>query len=531
MAHGEEAKAARYRPREITIEAGGRTSFVIVAASAKRRGHPSAGRRSGAGPSTATRFAVLKSDPPGGIEGVVDKQSMRGFLAMVERDHPAEIVRIAGPVRRELDITSAVFEFERNGRSPVLFFEKIEGFELPVVTNLAGNRTLLAAALGVAPAAMVTAFRERCQRYIPVELVPSAPWQELVLEGDAVDLTRLPIPLHFSVDAAPYITAGQICARDPETGVDTTGFHRLMLKGKNRLGVSLHSRRRMYEYHRRAETRGEALPAAITLGIHPVHYMGSMAYHYPPNVRKYEIVGGLFGEPYRVARCGTADLEVAAGAEIVIEGEILAGARENEGPFGEFTGYASYRSTQNVFVAKRVQMRRDAIFHSVASGTAGDHILVSCLSREAEILNALRRNLPNVLAVHVPTVTCGALMAIIQMKKTAEGQPQMAIAATFGTEFYCKLAVVVDEDVDIFNLSDVMWAVATRTRAERDLMMIPRAMGAILDPSSDPLDNTVTKVGIDATKPAGVDFAERLLISEAERARVRMLLEAEGIRL
>jgi hypothetical protein len=113
-----------------------------------------------------------------------------------------------------------------------------------------------------------------------------APWQEVVFEGDQVDLTKLPIPLHFAVDAAPYITAGQIAARDPLTGVDTTGFHRLMVKGKNRLGVSLHSRRRMHEFHRRAEERGHALPAAITLGIHPLHYMGSMVYAYPPHVRK-----------------------------------------------------------------------------------------------------------------------------------------------------------------------------------------------------------------------------------------------------
>ena len=461
----------------------------------------------------------------------MDKQSMRGFLAAVEREHPREFLRIKEPVRRDYDITSAVFECERAGRSPILFFEKIAGFGLPVVTNLNGNRKLLAVALGVSPDELVATYRTRCQNYIPVERMARAPWQEIVLEGEAVDLTRLPIPLHFAVDAAPYITAGQVCARDPETGVDTTGFHRLMLKGRNRLGVSLHSRRRMYEFHRRAEARGENLPAAITLGIHPVHYMGSMAYHYPPNVRKYEIIGGLFGEPYRVARCGTADLEVAAGAEIVIEGEILAGVHEPEGPFGEFTGYASYRSTQNVFVAKRIQMRKDAIFHSVASGTSGDHIQISCVSREAEILNALRRNLPNVLGVHVPTITCGGLMAIIQMKKTAEGQPQTAIAAAFGTEIYCKIAVVVDEDVDIFNLSDVMWAVATRTRAERDVVMIPRVMGAILDPSSDPADNTVTKIGIDATKPKGADFAERLSIAEEERARAKALLAAAGLRL
>jgi UbiD family decarboxylase len=259
--------------------------------------------------------------------------------------------------------------------------------------------------------------------------------------------------------------------------------------------------------------------------------MGSMAYHYPPNIRKYEIIGALFNEPYRVARCGTAELEVPEGAEIVIEGKILNDVREPEGPFSEFTGYASYRSTENIFVAERIQMRRDAMFHSIASGTASDHILISCVAREGEILNSLRRNLPNVIAVHVPTITCGALMAIIQMKKTAEGQPQQAMMAAFGTETYCKIAVVVDEDVDIFNLADVMWAVATRTRAERDLVFVHRAMGAILDPTSDPVDNTLTKVGVDATKPGGGDFAERLTINDEQRARVRSLLFTSGIRI
>lgn len=458
-------------------------------------------------------------------------QSLRGFVEMVRKDFPEDFVHITGPVRRELDITSTVFELERHGKSPVILFEDVEGFDIPVVTNIAANRRLLAAAMGTTPDALPLAYRERCQNYIPVERVNEAPWQEVVFEGDDVDLTKLPIPLHFDVDKAPYITAGQLAARDPETGVDTVGFHRLMLKGRNRLGLSLHSRRRMYEFHRRAEAKGEALPAVITLGTHPIHYMGSMAYHYPPHVRKYEIIGALFGEPYRVARCGTADLEVPAGAEIVIEGEILANTHEPEGPFGEFTGYASYRSTENVFVAKRVQMRKKPIFHSVASGTAGDHILVTSVSREAEILNSLRRNLPNVRAVHVPLCTVGALMAIVQMKKTAEGQPQQAIMAALGTEFYVKIVVVVDEDVDIFNLQDVMWAVATRTRADKDVTMVHGAIGAILDPTSDPESYTLTKVGIDATKPTGRDFAQRLTISDEQRARVRDILEKAQVRL
>ncbi len=460
-----------------------------------------------------------------------ESQTLRGFLAMVERDYPDEIARITAPVRTHLDMTSLVFELEHAGRSPVVVYENVEGHKMKVVTNIAGSRKLLAACLGVPVGDLPSAFRDRVQKYIPCETVKEAAWQQVTLEGDQVDLSKLPIPTHFSVDAAPYVTAGQLTARDPLTGVDTTGFHRFMLTGKNRLGVSLHSRRRMYEFHKRAEEKGQSLPAAITLGIHPLHYMGSMVFAYPPQVRKYEIIGGLFGEPYRLAKTGVQDLEAPAGAEIVIEGEILANVHEPEGPFSEFTGYASYRSTQNVFVAHRVRMRSDAMFHSVASGMSQDHILVSCVTREGEILNTLRRNLPNVIAVHVPHRTCGAFLAIIKMKKSSQGEPQQAIMAALGTEFYTKYIIVVDEDVDIFDMNDVMWAVATRVKAEKDIVFIPGAKGAILDPTSDPETFTVTKMGIDATKPLGKDFAERLTISEEQRARVRGILAASGIAL
>jgi UbiD family decarboxylase len=461
----------------------------------------------------------------------IDNQSLRGFLRMVETQFPDDFLRVRQEIDPKFESTAMLFELDRAGRSPVVVFLSIKGKTMPLVTNVAGSRKLLAACLGVKVAELPTAFRERCQKYIPCEVVSTAAWDEVVLEGSQIDLTKLPVPLQFTVDAAPYITAGQIAARDPITGVDTTGFHRLMLKGKDRLGISLHSRRRLYEYHRRAEEKGQSLPVAITIGTHPLHYMGSMVYAYPPNVRKFEIIGGLFGEPYRLARCGVADLEVPAGAEIVIEGEILAGVREPEGPFSEFTGYASHRSTQNVFVAKRVRMRRDAIYHSVVSGMSQDHILVSCITREGEILNALRRNLPNVRNVHVPHTTCGAFMAFVSMKKTAEGEPQMAMMATFGTELYTKYVIVVDDDVDIFNMNDVMWAIATRVRAEKDIVFIPGCKGAIIDPTSDPQTFTLTKMGIDATRPADKDFAERLVISDEQRARARALLESAGVKL
>jgi UbiD family decarboxylase len=458
-----------------------------------------------------------------------DNQSLRGFIEATEKADASDVLRISEPVSQQLEMTSTIFELDRLNKSPVVIFENVAGFDMPVVTNVAGNRKLLARCLNSDVASLPTAFRDRCQNYIPCEVVAKGAFDDVVLEGDQIDLTRLPIPYQFTVDAAPYITAGQITARDPESGVDTTGFHRLMLKGKNRLGISLHSRRRMYEFHRRAEAKGQSLPAAIVLGVHPLHYMGSMVYAYPPNVRKFEIIGGLFGEPYRLARCGVGDIEVPAAAEIVIEGEILAGVHEPEGPFGEFTGYASYRSTQNVFVAKRVRMRRDAYFHSVVSGMSRDHILISCITREGEILNALRRNLPNVRAVHVPHKTCGAFLAIVSMKKIAEGEPKMAMLTALGTELYTKHVIVVDDDVDIYDMDDVMWAVATRMRAEKDIFMVPGVKSAIIDPTSDPNTFTVTKMGIDATAPTDEKFAERLTISDAQRDRARAILSSAKV--
>ena len=331
-------------------------------------------------------------------------------------------------------------------------------------------------------------------------------------------------------DAVPFmflfVSATAIAADaegGPETSITVTGYYYAM-RDQSDYGVGVTSLNRG-ALHLEARYNYEANRSASLFAGWNFAGGESVTFQVTP------LIGGLFGEPYRLARTATADLEVPAGAEIVIEGEILAGTREPEGPFGEFTGYASYRSTQNVFVAHRIRMRADAMYHSVVSGMSRDHIQVSCITREGEILNALKRNLPNVRAVHVPHTTCGAFMAFISMKKTADGEPQMAMMATFGTELYTKQVIVVDDDVDIFDMNDVLWAIATRVRAEKDIILIPGAKGAILDPISDPETFTLTKMGIDATRPLGRDFAERLVIEEADRARARAILAGAGIEL
>src|SRR5262245_49726982 len=151
-----------------------------------------------------------------------DNQSLRGFLRLAETEYPEELLRVREPIDLRFDATALVFELDHAGKSPVVMFENVRGSAMQLVTNVAGNRKLLAACLGVEPGNLPTAFRERCQKYIPCELVDRGGWEDVVLEGDDVDLTKLPVPLQFTVDAAPYITAGQIVARDPVTGVDTT---------------------------------------------------------------------------------------------------------------------------------------------------------------------------------------------------------------------------------------------------------------------------------------------------------------------
>jgi UbiD family decarboxylase len=225
-----------------------------------------------------------------------------------------------------------------------------------------------------------------------------------------------------------------------------------------------------------------------------------------------------------IARCSSLDLHVPAWSEIVIEGELLASVYEPEGPFGEFTEYFSARSTENVFEVKCISMRKDAWFHSIASGRAGDHRTTSGLLREAEVRNALRRTIPGVKDVHVPLSGGSALAVFISMRQTRPGEAKHAISIAMGVDHYLKLVVVVDDDVNVFDESDILWAIATRVQADRDLVLISGSLGAILDPSATE-EGVTDKLGIDATKPMDDPFAERLVMEPEKLAWARGLAD------
>ena len=453
-------------------------------------------------------------------------QDLRSFVAAYAEASPGEVIRVDAPVSLEHDVMALVLEYERRRRYPILLFERVTGHDMPIVANVVASRSALAFALGVPDGALAATYARRIKEPIKPVVISDPPFRHTVLTGDAVDLTRLPIPLYFPGDAGRYLTAGMLVARDPDTGVETEGYHRFQLKGPNRMGVSLHSRRRMFEYQRRAEAKGQALPCAIALGLHPLVSMGSLAYP-PPDVGKFDVVGGLFGEPLEVAACATIDLDVPAAAEIVIEGEILPGHREPEGPFGEFTGYFSRRSTEHVFVARALAVRERPWFQSIGSGRAGDHITTLGLIREAEIMNALARVIPNVKAVHVPLSGTSSFTAYVSIKQGRPGEAKHVIPIALGVDHYLKLVIVVDDDIDVFDEADVMWAVATRMQPDRDLVVISGSLGALLDPSADERGVTA-KLGIDATRPFGEPFAEKLVMAPERMAWARALVDRLG---
>ena len=450
-------------------------------------------------------------------------QDLRSFVAAYERAHPGEVIRVTDPVALEEDVMALVLEYERRRRYPILFFERVAGHEIPIVCNVVASRGALAFALGVDERGLAAEYARRIKDSIKPVVIPDPPFRHRVLTGPDLDLTRLPMPRYFPGDAGRYLTAGMLVARDPDTGVETEGYHRFQLKGRDRMGVSLHSRRRMFEYQRRAEARGCALPCAVALGLHPLVSMGSLAYP-PADVGKFEVVGGLLGEPLQVAPCAAIDLHVPAASEIVIEGEILPGVREPEGPFGEFTGYLSRRSTEHVFVARAIAMGERPWFQSIGSGRAGDHITTLGLIREAEIANALGRVIPNVRGVHVPLSGTSSFTAYVSIAQGRPGEAKHVIPIVLGVDHYLKLVIVVDDDIDVFDESEVLWAVATRMQADRDLVVIAGSLGAMLDPSADERGVTA-KLGIDATRPFGEPFGEKLVMPADKMAWARSLVD------
>ncbi|MDX1414695.1 MAG: UbiD family decarboxylase, partial [Candidatus Promineifilaceae bacterium] len=406
--------------------------------------------------------------------------SLREFLASLPDSH---FHTLNDPVDVDHTPTAMVLELEKRGRFPVLHMRQPEGFDMPVVANLFADRERIAKMiLAPSPAEFNQTWLEGHENALPAVLVDSGPVQEVVIEGEDVDVRGLPISRHFEQDAGRYIGSGILICKDPDTGVRNLSYQRLQMKGRNRFGASLHSRGHIWDHLLRSAEREQHLEVAVVLGAHPAVHLAAAA-KVAMEVDELAIAGGLLKQPVELVKCKTIDVEVPANAEIVLEGEILADTFEDEGPYGEYTGYSTYRSTRNVFVVKAITRRADPIYLDIIPGYSNEHLLLGRVAKEAHVFERLKEVLPTLKALNYPR-SGTHFHAYFSFKKTAEGQARHALMLLFGLDSYIKLAVAVDEDIDIFNEEEVLWALATRFQADTDMFVVPKVFCNRLDPSS-----------------------------------------------
>ena len=423
---------------------------------------------------------------------------LRDYLEELKKKAPEEVRVVNRDVDCKFELPAVLAKLESEHRYPAVIFNSVNGGNIPVVSNLFASRYRLALALGCEEKDLNEVYRKREYDKIEPELVSSGPVKEIVLKKKDVDLSKLPIVTHNEKDAGPYITAGAMVVKDPETGIRNTGMYRHMVQGKQQLGIHFAEVSHSTLVYEKYARMGKPLEVAITIGMHPAFYLGVLSF-VPFGVDEYTVVGGLMKEPLEVVKCETVDLEVPAMAEIVIEGTIDPQIRKAEAPFGEYTTLYGRQMMNPVIDITAVTMRKNPIYLDIFSAHP-DHQMAGGTPRLSSIYKAVQMACPTVKDVFMPPSGCCRLTCYISIEKRLEGEAKNAVCAAIAADPFIKYVVVVDADTDIFNDSSIWDAIATRVRVEEDVFIIKNAKGSPLDPTSkDGL--LVDKVGIDATKP------------------------------
>src|ERR1700686_1620385 len=402
-----------------------------------------------------------------------------------------------------------------------LFFHKVIGYDLPVVSGIIRSRERAIMALGCETYREIEdKLQQAIDRPIPPTYIKTSPAREVVLLGENVDLYKLPIPMSSIYDGGPMITAGVVITRDPEFGINS-GIYRFIVKEKNLTGIDIVTPNNMRMFAQRAYAQGRALPISISIGTHPIEITGS-GYRAPLGMDEMAIAGGLRGAPGELAPCQTIDMPYIADAEIVLEAEILpTGWTWPEGRFGEVTRLMGGLHWNPLVRIKAISRRRDAIYYNLHM--PWENTWLAEPTRYAAIRQALKTAGVIVKDINITLGGCAFWHAVISIKKQP-GEGKNALLAALSV-MDLKHVVVVDDDIDVFDPMDVEWAIATRVQGDRDIMIVSNARAKPLDPSLPQgfgVVPTGAKVGIDATIPEGIprEHYERITYAYADRARI-----------
>ena len=441
-------------------------------------------------------------------------QGLEDFLGDYEAAHPADVCTVDRPVSLDQDITAVVWELAERGQHPVLRFPRVEGADREVVTNLFASRARIERMLGAEPDRLHDRYQQLAADAMEMVETDGGPITDRVDTGDRVDLRSLPLLTHFATDLGPYITSGIVVAEDAGGVRGNLSYHRSVVASPTSLGTSLHSRGDLWRLLHEAAADGRKLPVAMVIGAHPLFMLAASA-RVAFDVDEREIAGGLLGEPLEVVRTPRHGLRVPAAAEVVLEGEIDPAADEDEGPFGEFSGYSSDRSTRNRIDVCTVMQRDGAAWVDVVGGNSHEHLNLGRVPREAEMIAKLKDRFGSVAAVHYPH-SGTHFHCYIAVDQRRPGEARQALLGLLGWDPYLKTVVAVDADVDVTRDEEVLWALATHFQPDRDMIVITGLPGSALDPSADKL-GTTSRLALDATRGEGFD-AQRIEISASARA-------------
>jgi phenylphosphate carboxylase beta subunit len=454
-------------------------------------------------------------------------KDLRDFIAKCEEI--GQLKRIKAEVDWDLEL-SHIAKLNEEKKGPALLFENVKGYDTPVITSTCTTTERLAIIMGMPKdTTLVELMRhwvEIGNKKIPPKLLPTGPCKENKIMGKDVDLFKFPVPKFFPMDGGRYFgTAHSVITKDPESGWVNIGTYRLQLLEKNILGTQFIKGKHSDIMLKKYQAMGKPMPVAVVVGADPLMFVMGGA-RFSAFESEYDLAGSIRGEPIEVVKCETNDLIVPAGAEIVVEGEVDANAFMPEGPFGEYTGYYSGVGTnpRNFIKVNCVTHRNNPIFMSTTVGRAvTDTHMTLALAYGATLWQQLSdMRIPGIKAVYCPPEAAGRFIAIISVKQMYPGHSDQVLTAAISTEmgaYGLKTVIVVDEDIDPWDIPRVLYALAFRFQPNRS-QVIKRGRSTPLDPSL-PIDQRwiTGRLLLDATIP--YDWEEKPIKIELDADMVK----------
>lgn len=484
-------------------------------------------------------------------------KDLRDFINLLEAK--GELKRISVEVDPVLEITEISDRTLRAG-GPALLFENPKGSKIPLLANLFGNTRRIALAMGQEDISGLrdvgkllaflkeptppTGWKDLWQSLpsyksvlnIPASVLRKAPCQEVVLEGEDIDLGMLPVQTCWPGDAAPLVTWPLVITRGPDKNRQNLGIYRMQLIGKNKLIMRWLSHRGGALDFREWQQQhpGERFPVSIALGADPATILATVT-PVPDTLSEYAFAGLLRGSKTEVVKSRTNDLQVPASAEFVLEGYIEPGEMAPEGPFGDHTGYYNEVDDFPVFTVTCMTHRREPIYHSTYTGRPPDEPAMLGVALNEVFVPLLQKQFPEIVDFYLPPEGCSYRLAIVSMKKQYPGHAKRVMMGvwSFLRQFmYTKFVIVVDDDVNIREWDDVIWAITTRMDPARDTVLVENTPIDYLDFAS-PVSGLGSKMGMDATnKMEGEttrEWGTPITMSDEVKARVDSLWEELGI--